>query len=106
MFAILIHIYYPHSWEKIFSYQLISIRKYVPVLLINLTKGSHNNITIAQIKRDFPQAFIITTPNKGKDIGGKLALLDLYFKTGQQAEYLVFLHDKISPHAITGERWR
>jgi lipopolysaccharide biosynthesis protein len=61
---------------------------------------------VSAIKSEFPHAFVITTPNKGKDIGGKLALIDFFIKTNQQAEFIIFLHDKISPHSITGERWR
>ena len=106
MFALLIHIYYQDSWEKFFRGQLISLRSYSPLIMVNLCKDSYNAETVAAIKRDFPTAFIITTPNKGKDIGGKLALIDMFIRTEQQAEYIIFLHDKISPHSITGERWR
>jgi len=75
--------------------------------MINLcTTKPGNSQIISCIKADFPQAFVIVTPNKGRDIGGKLALVDFFIKTGQQSEYIVFLHDKKSPHSITGERWR
>src|SRR6266513_5199429 len=107
MFALLIHIYYHDSWEKIFRGQLKSLQSYSPVIMINLciTEPGNSQI-ISCIKADFPQAFVITTPNKGRDIGGKLALIDFFVKTGQQSEYIVFLHDKKSPHSITGDRWR
>jgi lipopolysaccharide biosynthesis protein len=107
MFALLIHIYYRDSWEKIFKEQLKNLQRYSPVILINLcitTPGIRE--VIASIKQDFPGAYIITTPNKGKDIGGKLALVDLYINTGLETDYIIFLHDKVSPHSITGERWR
>ena len=107
MFALLIHIYYQDSWEKIFKQQLNNLQEYAPLILINLCHTtSGNKETIASIKKDFPGAYILTTPNKGKDIGGKLALVDLYINTGQKSDYIVFLHDKVSPHSITGERWR
>ena len=107
MFALLVHIYYQDSWEKIFKQQLKNLQDYSPVIMINLcntTPGYKEVIT--DIKKDFPGAYIITTPNKGKDIGGKMALVDLYINTRQQADYIIFLHDKVSPHSITGERWR
>jgi lipopolysaccharide biosynthesis protein len=106
MFAILIHIYYPDSWKKIFLSQLLQLQVYAPMLMINLYKNASAFDTAAAIRNDFPDALLLTTPNKGKDIGGKLALIDLYLKTKQEADYIIFLHDKISPHAITGEKWR
>lgn len=65
-----------------------------------------NKNVIMAIKKDFPGAMVITTPNKGKDIGGKLALINLFMETKQPADYIIFLHDKISPHSITGDQWR
>jgi lipopolysaccharide biosynthesis protein len=106
MFVLLIHMYYSDSWEKIFRKPLVSLQSYSPIIMINLCKASHNSKIISTIKADFPQAFIIATPNKGKDIGGKLALIDLFIKTEQQSKYIVFLHDKRSPHSISGEGWR
>jgi lipopolysaccharide biosynthesis protein len=107
MFALLVHIYYQDSWEKIFKQQMKNLQQFAPVILINLCNTtSGNRETITSIKKDFPGALVITTPNKGKDIGGKLALVDLYINTGQQTDYIIFLHDKVSPHSITGERWR
>jgi lipopolysaccharide biosynthesis protein len=65
-----------------------------------------NSHLISDIKSDFPDAFVITTPNKGKDIGGKLALIDFFMKTRQQSEYIVFLHDKLSPYLNIGQQWK
>lgn len=107
MLALLVHIYYQDSWDRIFKQQLINLKSFSPIVMINLcitTEG--NKEVIKNIKEDFPESFIITTPNKGKDIGGKMALVDLFLSTGQSADFIVFLHDKVSPHSITGERWR
>lgn len=107
MFALLIHIYYHESWDKIFRDQLMALKSYSPLIMINLCLDiPGNNSLIGKIKTDFQSAFVITTPNKGKDIGGKLALINLFLTTRQHADYLVFLHDKISPHSITGDTWR
>jgi lipopolysaccharide biosynthesis protein len=107
MFAILIHIYYPDSWDNIFREQLAPLRKYNPVLLVNISNINNSIDSIsACIKNDFPGAVIITSPNKGKDIGGKLALIDLYLKMNLETDYMVLLHDKVSPQALRGEKWR
>lgn len=107
MFALLIHIYYPDSWEKIIREKLLPLRSYEPVVLVNICNTNNNlNALIQSIREDFPGAIVITTPNKGKDIGGKLALIDLYLKRGMKTDYIVFLHDKLSPHAVKGDSWR
>ena len=107
MFALLIHIFYQDSWRKFFKEQLKDLQSYSPVIMINLCMTNPGSSRlIAAIKMDFPGAFVITTPNKGKDIGGKLALINMFIETKQQSDYIVFLHDKVSPHSITGDRWR
>ena len=45
------------------------------------------------------------SPNTGKDIGGKLVLLDTYLKLGMQTEYGLFLHDKRSPYKANNQTW-
>jgi lipopolysaccharide biosynthesis protein len=46
------------------------------------------------------------TPNCGKDIGGKMALIDCCFRMNDESEWMIFLHDKKSPQLISGEAWR
>jgi lipopolysaccharide biosynthesis protein len=106
MFSILIHIYYPTSWNSFLRERLLDMAAFKPNLLINFCNINDNKQLISTIKADFPQAFFTVTPNKGKDIGGKLALMDLYLKLKLESDYLVFLHDKISPHALQGDVWR
>ncbi len=44
--------------------------------------------------------------NQGKDIGGKLVLLDTYLHTKQESEFIIFLHDKKSPYKIQNQEWQ
>ncbi|MEP6746305.1 MAG: rhamnan synthesis F family protein [Bacteroidota bacterium] len=107
MIAILVHIYYPDSWRKILLEQLLPLRKYQPRVLINLCNiNSDANHLASVIRKDFSEAVIIITPNKGKDIGGKLALIDMFLHLRIQSDYIIMLHDKLSPQAIKGENWR
>jgi lipopolysaccharide biosynthesis protein len=46
------------------------------------------------------------SPNQGKDIGGKLVLLDAYARLPAESEYIIFLHDKKSPYKIQNREWR
>ncbi len=43
--------------------------------------------------------------NKGKDIGGKLVLLDAFIRLDLHSNYIIFLHDKKSPHKPDGILW-
>jgi lipopolysaccharide biosynthesis protein len=45
------------------------------------------------------------SPNQGKDIGGKLVLLDALMHDPPDSGYIVFLHDKRSPHKIQSRQW-
>ena len=46
------------------------------------------------------------SPNLGKDIGGKLVLLDACLHEGIENEYSIFLHDKKSPYKIQNKEWK
>lgn len=90
-----------------FKDPLKDLKEYSPLILINLClTHSENSKLISSIRTDFREAFIITTPNKGRDIGGKFALVDFFLKAKLQSEQVVFLHDKQSHHWFAGESWR
>jgi len=44
--------------------------------------------------------------NKGKDIGGKLVLMDAYLKMEVQSDYILLLHDKHSPYHTHSNQWK
>lgn len=46
------------------------------------------------------------SPNQGKDIGGKLVLLDACLREGIDPQYCIFLHDKKSPYKIQNQQWK
>jgi lipopolysaccharide biosynthesis protein len=52
------------------------------------------------------QLVIKASTNKGKDIGGKLILIDAYLKLGIRSDYLLLLHDKTSPYRSNSLQWR
>ena len=49
---------------------------------------------------------VMLSPNKGKDIGGKLILMDAFLHMGADVEYILFFHDKQSPHKIHNREWQ
>jgi lipopolysaccharide biosynthesis protein len=56
--------------------------------------------------RDPLQLNIRHSPNKGKDIGGKLVLMDAYLRLNISTDYILLLHDKQSPYHPNSEQWK
>jgi hypothetical protein len=52
-----------------------------------------------------PRCTVLKVPNKGKDIGGKMAAIAYYLKLCPKTDYFAFLHDKISPQTINAGYW-
>lgn len=107
MFSILLHIYNEESWDDYLRSYLKNLKGLDFYLLINISSSSLFNAALKnKISEDFPSAFIVETPDTGRDIGAKFVLIDLLLELQTGTKYVVLLHDKKSPHAVTGDRWR
>lgn len=104
--ALIIHIFYENGWDVI-SPQLKQLDQFELKVLVNICDENlkREQLSIG-IKETYPDAVLIFSPNVGKDIGGKLALLDLAIQLKIHADYYILLHDKKSPHTTIGDRWR
>jgi len=86
---------------------LKNLRDYNTQFFFNLCSDTEYYAEVARtITTTFENAVITCSPNAGKDIGGKLVLIDAYLKLRNNSDYLVFMHDKHSPHLTTGAAWR
>lgn len=104
--TILAYVYYESSLSSILEY-LLSLKEYDTTILFCIsTDNIASQETIKKINTNFSNALIIKVPNIGKDIGGKLALIDLSLKLNLKSDYYIFLHDKKSPHTSLGDIWR
>ncbi|MGC4035405.1 MAG: rhamnan synthesis F family protein [Chitinophagaceae bacterium] len=100
------HIYYENSWEEI-SDKLINFDNGRNYFLFSISEACLiKEQIIENIKKTFTNSFCLVTSNIGKDIGGKMALIDLYLLLNIKSPYIIFLHDKQSPHSIAGETWK
>lgn len=96
--SLLVHVYYPGSWKI--------IREKCRFLL-----GKATNIIVTVCHDDVLQeiegtdAVVLRVTNVGKDIGGKLVGLQYYLKFCPPTEFLVFLHDKVSPQSLNAGFW-
>lgn len=104
--SVLCHLFYQDTFAIIKPY-LQNLLPYNTRFYFNLCiETSYCHVLAATIKKDFSDAIITISPNTGKDIGGKLVLIDTYLKLQQPSNFLILLHDKMSPHTSTGVAWR
>jgi lipopolysaccharide biosynthesis protein len=101
----LIHVYYGDLWAELAD----SIRHFgrIPVdLRVNVAARPRCEETADKVRKDFPDALVRISPNRGRDIGGFFALMrDLDF---ERYDVICLLHTKKSPHLSDelGRRWR
>ena len=104
--AVLYHIFYEDSVNSIAG-ELNVLKGDNAIFLFNIcSETPDKKRIIAFLKKEFPSCFIIATSNKGKDIGAKLALLEMYLQLQVRTEYLLFLHDKRSLQALKSKKWK
>ena len=103
---VIAHIFYDDGWDVIYPL-LKELKQFEIKLLVNICDVNRKKQELRnQRKNAFADAIVIATPNVGKDIGGKLALMELAIQLKIKADYYIFLHDKKSPHTTLGDRWR
>ena len=104
--SVLCHLYYPGSIYY-FLTRLMHLKSPQTQFVFNLSAQLYYNPFFCEmLTKYFPGAFIIFTPNQGRDIGGKLAAFDVLMKSGIKTDFTLVIHDKLSPHTPTGIQWR
>jgi lipopolysaccharide biosynthesis protein len=101
MVSLLVHIYYRESLQE-FSEKISKIRKYVDRVYVNLVRENFFEFNNLAIPEDF---CVVASPNKGKDIGGKLVLMARYLMDDKRSRYILMLHDKKSPQSPMAGFW-
>jgi len=104
--SVICHLYYPGTIYY-FLTKLLPLKSPQTQFVFNLSATLYYNSFFCEILTTyFPGAFIIFTPNQGRDIGGKLAAFDVLLKSGVDSDFTLVIHDKVSPHTPTGTEWR
>ena len=98
--SIIVHIFYPGSWQIIKNKCEEILKTSVNVIITVCNKNVIDEIEI------LPGFTILKVPNMGKDIGGKLIGMSYYLNYCTKTDLLIFLHDKISPQTINAEYWQ
>lgn len=104
--AVLYHIFYEDIMDHIIE-ELSPLSYYQPFFFFNINAETPNANEIKTfLSQHFQQSVITISSNKGKDIGGKLTLLNICQQMGLQPDWFIFLHDKKSLHAMNSKTWR
>ena len=90
-----------------FMEQLTALCSYNAFFIFNISEALARNVHFTDLlKGIFPDSIIISMPNKGRDIGGKLSALNLALQLNIDSDICLFIHDKKSQHIDAGELWR
>jgi len=105
--GIFIHLYYHDLWHEISGYL-----KGMGInfdLHISLNEGDENcDYIIEEIKKDFPNAYILKVPNKGLDVGPFFELINNAINRRLHYDFVLKFHTKksLGVDAEVGETWR
>ena len=102
-FAVVVHVYYPDLWHEIeHALQNVDIDFDLYVTITRL--DAESNRTAEAIRRNWPEATVLTVPNHGRDIFPWVHLIN----AGVLSRYrcICKLHTKRSPHLADGDEWR
>jgi lipopolysaccharide biosynthesis protein len=104
--TIMTHLFYDNTWKDIKN-KLLAFTDLNTRFFFSISEGCLiKDEIVKDIYKSFPGAYVLTTSNIGKDIGGKMAMIDLYLALGLSSEYIILLHDKQSPQTLVGESWK
>jgi len=102
----MVHIYYENSWEEIRN-KLKDFNNGKNYFLFSISEACLTKKEIIEdINKSFKNVFFLVTSTIGNEIGGKMALIDLYLLMEIKTSYIVFLHDRKSLQTTTRESWK
>jgi lipopolysaccharide biosynthesis protein len=104
--AVLYHIFYEDSVPEIVN-ELKGLSYFQTSFFFNICSETPNQHKIGEdLLKYFPKAFVCTSSNQGKDIGGKLLLLKVCLEMQYKPDWIIFLHDKKSLQALNAKTWK
>jgi lipopolysaccharide biosynthesis protein len=103
--AVFVHIYYFELWPELRRY-IQNLAEHPYDLFVNISESAWTPNVHAQLRLDFPDCKILITKNRGRDIGGYLALMGQILWS--KYDVLCLIHTKKSPHldGVAAEQWR
>lgn len=103
---VLAHLYY-EDVSVLLLKQLGPLRSDDTLFLFNVQDNAPGRLRIIhEVRQLFPASLVASFPAIGRDIGGKLYLIELMRELGIATELILLIHDKKSPHIRDGAIWR
>lgn len=99
--AVVVHAYYPELWDEL-AERIERIPAPVD-LIVTLVEG-HSEVLGDRIVAQFPDAQLVITPNRGRDMWPFVRVLELGLIGDHDA--VLKLHTKASVHRVDGAAWR
>jgi lipopolysaccharide biosynthesis protein len=103
---VIVYLYYPDTWNSLWKQLSHFPKKDVFFAIVICSSNPGKSTLTNKIRQQIENALILESPNKGKDIGAKLIGLIAAFQLSVEPDYILFLHDKKSPHTVIGDIWR
>jgi len=104
--SIICHFFYPENSQKLLR-SLIQIDDKKTLFLINIQGDTYEHELLAnEVEQKLSNVKILKIPNKGRDIGAKLFLINLLLELKIDSAYTLIIHDKKSSHVEGGSYWR
>lgn len=98
--AVVLHLYYPDLWDY-FNDRLKSLNRANFDLFVSVPADQKTAAT--NIVQDFPEACVVFTPNRGRDVLPFLKIM--HGLNGKGYEYVLKIHSKKSKHRSDGKTW-
>jgi len=103
-YAIIAHIYYDSEVEDLLN-RLSVFNAESSIFLFNIATNNTNR-TKELIAKTISNYILQIYPDKGRDIGAKLFLLNALMQLNVEPEYVLIIHDKKSPHLPDSHKWK
>ena len=97
---VVVHVYYPEGWP-IIANKLKNLTEFDYDIVITMPKKNEN--FSKDIYNDFPNAYIVQAPNRGRDVLPFMKVAQTFKLSGYK--YLLKLHTKKSTHRTDGQEW-
>lgn len=102
-YAMVVHVYYHDLWPD-FVAKLDTLDIEFDLFVTVTDRGDDSDTLITQIKRDFPNAYVVRMPNHGRDIFPFVHVINSGLLDPYKA--VCKFHTKKSPHRQDGDKWR
>jgi lipopolysaccharide biosynthesis protein len=104
--SVICHFFYPEISKNLLQ-GLTQIDDSETIFFVNIQGNSPEHETLLNdVREKLHNVKILRTPDKGRDIGAKLLLIDLLLELKTGSLYTLIIHDKKSSHLGNASFWR